>query len=49
MDFTIIIPFTLILIPYILRKKHCDALEKATLVERQLCQGKNDYKNGGFF
>ena len=30
-------------------KKHWDVLDKAKLIEKELCQGKNDYKSGGVF
>ena len=30
-------------------KKYCDVLDKANLVGKNLCQGKNDYKTGGIF
>ena len=30
-------------------KKHWDVLDKTTLVRKELCQGKNEYKSGGVF
>ena len=32
-----------------IEKKYCDVLDKANLVGKNLCQGKNDYKTGGIF
>ena len=32
-----------------IEKKYCDVLDKANLVGKDLCQGKNDYKTGGIF
>ena len=32
-----------------IEKKHWDVLDKANLVGKNLCQGKNDYKTGGIF
>ena len=32
-----------------IKKKYWDVLDKATLVGKQLCQGKNDYKTGRIF
>ena len=32
-----------------IKKKYWDVLDKAKLVGRYLCQGKNDYKTGGIF
>ena len=32
-----------------IEKKYWDVLDKANLVGKSLCQGKNDYKTGGIF
>ena len=32
-----------------IEKKYCDDLDKAILVGKNLCQGKNDYESGGIF